>query len=109
MLSACRDGLAFQHAVACRGVPMKCPVDDTTLAMSDRHGIEIDYCPSCRGVWLDRGELEKVIERETRWVEDTIADRDTSSARSEKRTPDEKPKKKKMTSFLQDLMEFGQQ
>lgn len=42
---------------------MKCPVDGATLAMSDRHGIEIDYCPECRGVWLDRGELDKVIER----------------------------------------------
>jgi Zn-finger nucleic acid-binding protein len=84
---------------------MKCPVDETTLAISDRHGIEIDYCPSCRGVWLDRGELEKVIEREARWVEDTIADRDKPAAK-----PAEQPKKKKkVTSFLQDIMEFGQQ
>lgn len=43
--------------------PMACPVDGTTLVMSDRQGIEIDYCPSCRGVWLDRGELDKIIER----------------------------------------------
>ena len=42
---------------------MNCPVDQTQLAMSERHGIEIDYCPSCRGVWLDRGELDKIIER----------------------------------------------
>lgn len=42
---------------------MKCPVDGTTLAMSDRNGVEIDYCPTCRGVWLDRGELDKIIER----------------------------------------------
>lgn len=42
---------------------MKCPVDNTDLAMSDRQGIEIDYCPQCRGVWLDRGELDKLIER----------------------------------------------
>ena len=42
---------------------MNCPVDGTTLAMSDRSGIEIDYCPQCRGVWLDRGELDKIIER----------------------------------------------
>jgi Zn-finger nucleic acid-binding protein len=40
---------------------MKCPTDGTTLQMSERSGIEIDYCPECRGVWLDRGELDKII------------------------------------------------
>ncbi len=43
--------------------PMACPVDGSTLVMSERGGIEIDYCPTCRGVWLDRGELDKIIER----------------------------------------------
>lgn len=42
---------------------MNCPIDGTALVMSDRQGIEIDYCPQCRGVWLDRGELDKIIER----------------------------------------------
>lgn len=42
---------------------MLCPVCRVGLAMSDRQGIEIDYCPQCRGVWLDRGELDKIIER----------------------------------------------
>lgn len=43
---------------------MKCPhCPDATLVMSDRQGVEIDYCPTCRGVWLDRGELDKIIER----------------------------------------------
>ena len=42
---------------------MKCPTDGSDLVMSDRQGIEIDYCPKCRGVWLDRGELDKIIER----------------------------------------------
>ncbi len=43
---------------------MKCPAcPDTVLSMSDRQGIEIDYCPNCRGVWLDRGELDKIIEK----------------------------------------------
>ena len=43
---------------------MKCPhCKDVTLVMSDRQGVEIDYCPQCRGVWLDRGELDKLIER----------------------------------------------
>ena len=41
---------------------MKCPIDETVLQMMDRQGIEIDYCPQCRGVWLDRGELDKLIE-----------------------------------------------
>ena len=43
---------------------MKCPhCSDTLLVMTERQGIEIDYCPQCRGVWLDRGELDKLIER----------------------------------------------
>ena len=42
---------------------MQCPVDGATLVMSERSGIEIDYCPTCRGVWLDRGELDKIIDR----------------------------------------------
>ena len=43
---------------------MQCPAcPSTTLAMTERQGIEIDYCPQCRGVWLDRGELDKLIER----------------------------------------------
>ena len=44
-------------------VGMPCPVCKVPLAMSDRQGVEIDYCPQCRGVWLDRGELDKIIER----------------------------------------------
>lgn len=42
---------------------MNCPSDGTTLLMSERQGVEIDYCPECRGVWLDRGELDKIIGR----------------------------------------------
>ncbi|MFH0727216.1 MAG: zf-TFIIB domain-containing protein [Pseudomonadota bacterium] len=42
---------------------MQCPVCSVDLVMSERQGIEIDYCPKCRGVWLDRGELDKIIER----------------------------------------------
>jgi Zn-finger nucleic acid-binding protein len=89
---------------------MKCPQDDTTLAMSDRQGIEIDYCPTCRGVWLDRGELDKLIERESRWVEERDDERDAE--RTPKRAdvkPEPPKKKKKVTSFLQDIMEMGQQ
>ncbi len=42
---------------------MRCPIDNADLIMTDRNGVEIDYCPTCRGVWLDRGELDKIIER----------------------------------------------
>jgi Zn-finger nucleic acid-binding protein len=42
---------------------MKCPNDSATLVMSERAGVEIDYCPDCRGVWLDRGELDKILDR----------------------------------------------
>lgn len=44
-------------------VGMPCPVCKVALVMSDRQGVEIDYCPQCRGVWLDRGELDKILER----------------------------------------------
>ncbi len=42
---------------------MQCPIDGETLLMTARNGVEIDYCPRCRGIWLDRGELDKIIER----------------------------------------------
>jgi uncharacterized protein len=42
---------------------MKCPTCSVDLVMTDRQGVEIDYCPKCRGVWLDRGELDKITER----------------------------------------------
>jgi Zn-finger nucleic acid-binding protein len=48
---------------------MKCPNCESTLVMSERHGVEIDHCPQCRGVWLDRGELDKIIERSASYDE----------------------------------------
>lgn len=42
---------------------MQCPICQVDLLMSEKQGIEIDYCPKCRGIWLDRGELEKIIEK----------------------------------------------
>lgn len=45
---------------------MLCPTCRVGLVMSERQGVEIDYCPQCRGVWLDRGELDKIIERNAR-------------------------------------------
>jgi len=44
---------------------MKCPVCNLDLVMAERQGVEIDYCQKCRGVWLDRGELDKIIDRST--------------------------------------------
>ncbi len=48
---------------------MRCPVCEETLQMTDRQGVEIDYCPKCRGVWLDRGELQKLIDLSVAQVE----------------------------------------
>jgi len=78
---------------------MHCPIDGTTLQTSDRQGIEIDYCPDCRGVWLDRGELDKIIERSASW----IPERD-DGARDE-RQPEKPKKKSKSKSFFETIME----
>jgi Zn-finger nucleic acid-binding protein len=59
-----------------RGMP--CPNDGTALVMSERQGIEIDYCPTCRGVWLDRGELDKIVERST--AQPSLAQPETRAA-----------------------------
>ena len=57
---------------------MKCPVcKDVTLLMAEKHDVEIDYCPECRGIWLDRGELDKIIERASKY--DDRDDRDEKS------------------------------
>ena len=108
---------------------MKCPVCDVTLSISSREGVEIDFCPQCRGVWLDRGELDKILDRVAATAPapgyDARADRDRSDDRPrggdryedrryESRPPDPRdaqrydqaPKKKKRRSFLEDIFEF---
>jgi Zn-finger nucleic acid-binding protein len=55
---------------------MKCPVDNATLLITDRSGIEIDYCPECRGVWLDRGELDKLVQGSASYEENRRESRD---------------------------------
>jgi Zn-finger nucleic acid-binding protein len=75
---------------------MDCPIDGTQLMMSERQGIEIDYCPKCRGVWLDRGELDKIIERA-----DNVVESPPSSPRQGSHS---KPKKK---NLLSELFELG--
>lgn len=54
---------------------MNCPICNVALTVADRQGIEIDYCPRCRGVWLDRGELDKIIERSASYDRDDDDDR----------------------------------
>ena len=84
---------------------MKCPNCNETLVMSDRNGIEIDYCPKCRGVWLDRGELDKIIERSSQHS----ASRPTEVYREkqyENREGDYRYGKRKKESFLGDLFDF---
>ena len=57
------QSLACRHVKRAEEVAMQCPVCTTGLQVTERQGIDIDYCPQCRGIWLDRGKLEKLIER----------------------------------------------
>ncbi|TAL91645.1 MAG: hypothetical protein EPN69_09740 [Rhodanobacter sp.] len=88
---------------------MKCPVcKDTNLAMTERQGIEIDYCPECRGVWLDRGELDKFIEHAERQAGDLprgdYPERIRTPGRQDHcRDDDYRGKRRK--SFLRDLFD----
>lgn len=69
---------------------MKCPVcKDVTLLMSEKRGVEIDYCPECRGIWLDRGELEKLMEVEERSSKSYDRDYERQSERNRKRDYDD--------------------
>ena len=63
---------------------MHCPIDGATLLLSHRQDVEIDYCPECRGVWLDRGELDKIVVRGERDTNDRLArwDRDPDDHRN---------------------------
>lgn len=99
---------------------MKCPVcKDVTLLMSEKNGVEIDYCPECRGIWLDRGELDKIIDR-ARDARDGYRENERQEYRREERRDDrredrydaryDKKSKKKQSplSALGDIMEiFG--
>ena len=88
---------------------MKCPNCNVNLMMSDRQGVEIDYCPECRGVWLDRGELDKIIERSTQQATPTdkySKDSYKSSRPGDYQREGDYHKKKKRDSFLGDLFDF---
>ncbi len=103
---------------------MQCPVDGETLVMTDRNGVEIDYCPKCRGVWLDRGELDKIIDRATPPMplsepprsaepsprqprdDDRHRDRDRYHDRDHDRDRKDIRRYKKRESFLSELFDF---
>lgn len=100
---------------------MKCPVDNETLVIAERGGVEIDYCPKCRGVWLDRGELDKIIERSAPSApsQSPVSDRRPQEYRNEPREyrdddrkrysdddHDYRGKPKRRESFLSDLFDF---
>lgn len=87
---------------------MKCPIDGTALVMTDRSGVEIDYCPSCRGVWVDRGELDKIIERSVpQAAPPPPPSRGYEERGRDDRGYDERSyKKKKRGGFLEDLFDF---
>jgi len=80
--------------------PMQCPIDGENLVMTDRAGVEIDYCPKCRGVWLDRGELDKIVERSA--PQGGASDRGEPMPRGDARDY----KRKKRGGFLEDLFDF---
>ena len=83
---------------------MKCPVcKDVTLLMSEKRGVEIDYCPECRGIWLDRGELEKIIEKEDNFVQ---SNNDSQNKTNENEKYNSMKKRKE--SFLGEIFDiFG--
>ncbi|MCX6159902.1 MAG: zf-TFIIB domain-containing protein [Ignavibacteriae bacterium] len=91
---------------------MKCPVcNNINLLMSDKNGVEIDYCPECRGIWLDRGELEKIIESSNHYEKSNQQQykshggdhHDNNHNYSNDKYQDKRYKKK---SFLGDMFDF---
>jgi Zn-finger nucleic acid-binding protein len=88
---------------------MLCPIDGENLVMTDRSGVEIDYCPKCRGVWLDRGELDKIIDRAQ--TQALVAAPTPQAARqptyvSHDDDDDDRYKKKRKSSLLGELFDF---
>lgn len=86
---------------------MLCPVCHVSLSMTDRQGVEIDYCPQCRGVWLDRGELDKIIERSARDAAPAAAPVAQASYRPDRDYRDDGRyyQKKRKKSFLEELFD----
>ena len=80
---------------------MKCPLDNETLVVAERAGVEIDYCPKCRGVWLDRGEIDKIIERSSASSAPEASYRSSADERGGQR-----PHKNKRESLFSELFDF---
>jgi uncharacterized protein len=90
---------------------MKCfTCPDSTLSISERSGVEIDYCPTCRSVWLDRGELDKIIERASEPPQSQRHKVDPDDpdryARDRYEERGRSPGRKRKESFLGDLFDF---
>lgn len=83
---------------------MNCPIDNTDLQMTERQGVEIDYCPKCRGVWLDRGELDKIIDRSDELTEPPAREDRGRNYEDEKRYSSHK--KQKRGGFLGEMFDF---
>lgn len=84
---------------------MKCPTcKDEALVITERQGIEIDYCPQCRGVWLDRGELDKLIERAERPTDERLR-ADNSGRPGHSYRDDDLYRRKPRKSFLHELFD----
>jgi hypothetical protein len=84
---------------------MPCPVCTVPLVMSERQGVEIDYCPQCRGVWLDRGELDKIIERSTRPEAPASAPSQPPPQQAWGHGHHQQPYQKRRKSFLEELFD----
>ncbi|MEW6417654.1 MAG: zf-TFIIB domain-containing protein [Nitrospirota bacterium] len=84
---------------------MKCLVCSIDLTISERQGIEIDYCPQCRGVWLDRGELDKIIERSSAMPYEGHKEKHEHYRGSAGKDEHYEHKKHKRKSFLEDLFD----
>jgi uncharacterized protein len=78
---------------------MLCPICNVDLLLAERQGVEIDYCPKCRGIWLDRGELEKIIERSNAEIQ-SFPDRENRNLRSEHDYESDHHQGKKRESWL---------
>lgn len=88
---------------------MLCPVCNVELKLANRQGVEIDYCPQCRGIWLDRGELEKLIDRSAAPFEDEgygERSRHGQEERGDRHGGDRKYGERRRGSFLGDLFDF---
>ena len=84
---------------------MKCPVCSIDLTISERQGIEIDYCPKCRGVWLDRGEIDKIIERSASVLSEGHREKNEHYDKYGGKHEDYEHKKHKRKSFLGELFD----